>query len=311
MSLCRPLARLVVVVALAAVTLVVGASCQEPTSISIEARTNVTWRPGLVVGFTAGRPGETEGLEPVTETRDPWDTSGLIGTLTVIPDSGDDGVVALKLVMGVRRETSACKPPSYEGCIVARRRVRYVPNQRLRLPMSLYAQCVDIPCDADSTCDALGLCVTDEAVCVGGVCDLNAPSATPPADATTNDGSPSGDDAAVDAPVEDARGSTDGSSTNVIDCPGSRACTAPVEHCCFDLVAHQGSCADVATSACPDFTITCDGPEDCANGFLCCSVGNGQECRPEIACPVVVCHSNGVCATGTCQGSSGYYRRCS
>lgn len=217
------------------VAVLLGVSCREPTSISIEARTNVAWRAGLVVGFTAGGVGTTEGLEPTTETREPWGGDGFIGTLTVIPESGDDGFVALKVVMGVRRETRACTPPQYEGCIVARRRVRYVPHERLRLPISLYAQCIDVACDADTTCNALGLCVSATSTCDGALCTVAGETAgdsgAVEVDASAADGSIL--DATTDSGARDSAADRTATSTSIL-CPTSRACVGPDERCCID-----------------------------------------------------------------------------
>ena len=79
-----------------------------------------------------------------------------------------------------------------------------------------------------------------------------------------------------DAPVTVAdapSGGTGGTGSGTIACytegDPSATCTLPT-HCCFNNYSaqHDGSCT---TSACSYGTITCDGPEDCATGQLCCA----------------------------------------
>lgn len=190
-------------------------SCREPTQVSVEARTNVVYRPGLVVAFTVGSPGQTETSEPTTDTREAWSEDGFVGSLTVVPATGDTASLSVKLVLGIDRATEACAPPKYEGCIVARRRLRYSPHERLRLPVMLYAQCKDVPCDADTTCNALGQCVSAEVDCsADNTCTLEGElgiDGGPPIselDAAPTDGAPSSDEDAAptdgSTPDEDA-----------------------------------------------------------------------------------------------------------
>ncbi len=136
------------------------ASCRDATQVVIEARTNVAHRAGLVTAFTVGLPETVENAPSTTETNEPWGPDGFIGSLVSIPGGEKDGPLAVKLVMGVNREARDCLPPKYEGCIVARRKLRYLPHERLRLPIALYAQCEGVPCDQDTTCNALGQCVS-------------------------------------------------------------------------------------------------------------------------------------------------------
>ncbi len=147
-------------------------SCREPTSILIEARTNVSYQAGYTTAFTVGAPGAVEDIEPTTVSDAAWSSDGFVGSLTTVPSSSDTAIVALKVVLGVRKDSRACAAPAYEGCIVARRRIRYVEHQRLRLPVTLYASCEGVPCEADSTCNYLGQCVS--ALVDPSTCDSSA-----------------------------------------------------------------------------------------------------------------------------------------
>jgi hypothetical protein len=155
--------RFVFVLASLVVTFV-AIACQEPTQVMIDVRTDVSYRSGIVTSFTVGAtPGEVETAELTTESSEPWGSDGRIGSLAVVPSSSSkDGRISVKVVMGIRRAARDCKPPAYEGCIVARRALYYVPNQLLRLPIALYANCESVACDQESTCNALGQCVSSE-----------------------------------------------------------------------------------------------------------------------------------------------------
>jgi hypothetical protein len=299
-------------------TFVAMASCKEATQIVVEARTNVTYRAGIVTSFTVGSPGQTERAEATTETSEAWQGS-TIGTLVVVPGSADDAALSVKLVMGVARNARECVAPDYRGCIVARRRLRYAPNEKLTLPITLYAQCQDVPCDELSTCSVLGQCVPIEPSCVDGSCEL-------PGEANV-DGGVSIDaaiDGAVESSVNDAgatdaeSGATDASGGDAsdgggtpykIDC-GTTTCMAPLT-CCFDPVKMQGTCATTASCA-GIYTIHCDGNEDCPNNQHCCAGSNVTDCADSCGGYPEVCHSGLACpGVQACSGlHGGYYRTC-
>lgn len=300
------------------------ASCQEPTQVVIEARTNVSHRAGIVTSFTVGSPGQTENGEPTTEVSDPW-TGSLIGTLVVVPGTADDAQLAVKLVMGVSRGARECRAPDYQGCIVARRRLRYAPNERLRLPIALYAQCENVACTDDSTCNAFGLCVS--ANVEPGTCDSGDGCRIPGDDGQApNDAGPDGPKAATDA--GDAMSSSDASSDadgagkdgavtggtpGVVDCK-TTTCNRPAQSCCFDHLGGVGTCA---LGGCPPqggttLEITCDGHEDCPAGESCCWGSGSTYCGSSQCVYGELCHSTNDCLQGgTCTGfGSGYYRSC-
>lgn len=90
-------------------------------------------------------------------------------------------------------------------------------------------------------------------------------STTSSPDASTPDAS------TPDAPPD--AGTVTGGTPDVVTCysegnPGA-TCTLPI-HCCFSNYSayHDGVCT---TSSCLYGTITCDGPEDCPSGQLCCA----------------------------------------
>lgn len=92
----------------------------------------------------------------------------------------------------------------------------------------------------------------------------------------------------------------------------TNTCTLPV-HCCFDnyTSAHDGACS---TGTCTYGTITCDGPEDCNTGELCCAhairdpdlgtTGYTIACQTgscgNDSLNVEICHPATGCSSGTC-----------
>lgn len=87
-------------------------------------------------------------------------------------------------------------------------------------------------------------------------------------------------------------------------------CTLPV-HCCFSNYSsqHDGTCT---TDSCNYGTITCDGPEDCAAGDVCCAhaitdptdgtIGYTLACQAGACGSAVtdheICHPDSGCAYG-------------
>lgn len=325
--------------ALAAVLAAAGPSCKEPTQVVVEARTNVDHRSGMTTSFTVGAPGQTEKADPTTETRQPWGADGFIGSLVVVPGTSDDAALSVKIVLAIDRDPRTCTAENdYDGCIVARRRLRYVPGTKLRLPVILHAACVGVPCDESSTCNALGVCVSndvDPQTCnEAGGCRIPGEGLDPDAGGATSDASSDGakDDAANDAATKDAAidvandapptdagadASDAGGTPGSIDCR-STTCAAPSTHCCYDPTTNSASCVQ-PTAACVLgsglIDIRCDDDGDCTSGQQCCWFPSSEAfaCGSPAACAATgsrLCHvTPSVCAT--CTGKvDGYYSYC-
>lgn len=67
-----------------------------------------------------------------------------------------------------------CKDPAHAcgACIVARRGLGFVDHEKLELEVELTAQCQGVFCQAGQTCGKAGACVSAEADCQKGQCDL-------------------------------------------------------------------------------------------------------------------------------------------
>ncbi|MBX3205424.1 MAG: hypothetical protein KF764_10165 [Labilithrix sp.] len=160
----------------AAVVVVLGLGCQEPTQVTLELSLDKKARCAEIAAGTA----ISVGVEPLdtearvasgfvtarTTTCD--EATGSIGTLVVTPT--DPGRASVIVVVGYGgKDPTSCKPPRYEGCIVARRRFAFVEHARLRMPIAIDPDCADVPCDAFSTCSK-GICFDSETACSGGDC---------------------------------------------------------------------------------------------------------------------------------------------
>jgi hypothetical protein len=146
-------------------TLVLGcvtlAACRAPTEIELTIHTDLpcterTMWQGVAVYVGAAGPGlESKESTLVTHA---CDKNGLVGSLVITPSGEDDDLVGVRVVAGTTTLPEDCHDKGYEGCIVARRRLRFRPNQKLSLDVELEGQCEYIPCDSDSTCLS-GTCI--------------------------------------------------------------------------------------------------------------------------------------------------------
>lgn len=145
-----------------AVTVVAGlVHCSAPTQIVLQAYTDVAWSDGRSVTIAA-TDGPGEAAAPSARTAAPWPQDGRIGSLVVVSDSGQDGVVSVRAVLATGRDPASCRIGDAQGCIIARRRLRFVPERTLRVPLTLHARCAGVACDEATTCNALGACVPAE-----------------------------------------------------------------------------------------------------------------------------------------------------
>ena len=287
---------------------VFATSCREPTSVLLEARTNVGHRAGMSTAFTVGGPGSTENAEPTTVTTTAWAADGFVGSLTVVPGGDNDAILSIKVVMGIGRDPRDCSNARPERCIVARRRLRYRPHERVVMPVLLYAECEGVACSEDTTCSALGRCVDLDWVpdCSGADCFLpGKPNDVPEGgpigvdgptrpDAFAGDGAmvaDTGKDAPADAGVE--------FPSNTIGCGAvGRRCNLPMEQCCWNDATKTGSCA-TAGGPCvaPASPVRCDSRDDCSGGYCCAFGGNTTACTGPCS-GETVCTRDGDCSGG-------------
>jgi len=179
--------------------------------------TNVPYAPGSRVAIYAaqGKEVEVAGAQALQES---WGPDGFVGTLTIVPAQDGVSTAAIRVVLGVGRDPDTCRvgATQTEGCIIARRQLSFVRRNTLKIPIRLHAICNGQLCDADTTCNALGRCVSAQLQCdasggcsiegddaagpmpEGGATDARADAASIDAAADTADGD-TGTDAGADA----------------------------------------------------------------------------------------------------------------
>jgi hypothetical protein len=133
-----------------------------------------------------------------TATSTACGASGDLGALVVVPSGGKSAEVAFKVVAGVGRDAASCVPPYGDGCIVARRSIRFVPHTDLRLLVPMRAACNGVACGDRQTCVA-GACASAE------IADPNACAGAPGCDEGALGGT-SAPDGGADAPADAPEG---------------------------------------------------------------------------------------------------------
>lgn len=183
-------------------------SCLEPTAARAVISSDVAWAAGRRISIATGSP-ETIGTRDPVAVVDTWEAPA-VGDIVIVPSGERDSAVAIRVVMGVAADPGECSDAKPEGCIISRRRLSYVPRKELRVPIRLWKRCIGVACDKDSTCNALGQCVSatiDPAKCgTPAGCEIEG-------DPTTTEITPdAGGDAALDAgPDAPADSAVDGS----------------------------------------------------------------------------------------------------
>lgn len=151
---------LVVPFALAAAAFGLGQGCQDATQATLEIRMvkselcPKSGGTGIAVGTDRDETEQRITTYVTAETRECDPSSGMIGSLVVTPgESGKAAIVVAVAFDATRaRSSSECRPPAYAGCIVARRFLAFADHKNLRLPITIDPACLDVPCNATSTC---------------------------------------------------------------------------------------------------------------------------------------------------------------
>jgi hypothetical protein len=213
-------------VAVAASACDASLACQSATAIVVDVSTDVPCggaRAGhLTTSIAAGELASIDERPPAaTVTRcDP--ATGRIGSLVVVPSGADNAEIAIRVVTGVDRDPVSCGAAvgsNAQGCIVARRALRFLPNETIRLSIAMSAMCDAVVCSAGATCENGG-CVAatmpepvlgdasaapaadtgDESVTP----DAAAPPPTPPPSPSPPPDAPTSPPSPAPPPVDDA-----------------------------------------------------------------------------------------------------------
>lgn len=225
--------------------------CRGATQIHVDVHTDVPCTtPGSWQGVAiySGAPGlDVESRAPVLTTT-ACDANGQVGSIVLVPSRADDDTVGVRVVAGITRPPEECAAHGYDGCIIARRTVTYLPHASVDLEIALTGGCIGRPCDPLRSC-------------LDGVCqDARLTTTAPDPDAAPAGGS--------------VRCGDDG-----LTCPAASSNGADGPVCCLEVangVTH-GRC--IARHDCPatSTVLDCDDETDCAGKLaadgaptLCC-----------------------------------------
>lgn len=179
-----------------------GYACLSPTQVTLRLSTNVEC--AKVESGGASIYGNDPKLEPpLTRTSEchPGPASNDLGSLVMVPSGSRDEQFVVAVVLGIDVPSDECAARDYRGCILAKRRVRYVPHEPLEMPIELSLQCRDVACSPDDTCfrgACVGIDVVSQAGCLGPEC------AAPPLASLDGSSAPATDSASADASLGDA-----------------------------------------------------------------------------------------------------------
>lgn len=154
-------------------------ACRTPTEVMVEIDAQVAARADMSIAVQIDRADRVETAPPRVVRRGGWSAGETVGTVGVVP-SGDDDVV-VRVVLATAREPSSCSSTDAAGCIVVRRRLRFVDGASTRERIVLRADCLGMFCDARSSCAANGVCgsIDDDAPVDGGAFDASPDAGDP------------------------------------------------------------------------------------------------------------------------------------
>jgi hypothetical protein len=292
---------------------VLSASCQEPTELTLVLSTNAQCGTQLTSTaiYVGSSPDVTNGrLKTSSPSPDAFTktcNAGDIGTLVVTPGAMHGAVVVAAGFGG--KSAAECFQDNFVNCIVARRTFSFVKHTPLTIPVELELDCLNVPCDQNSTCHN-GSCYSASVDCSSnGSCTNPGDGDAGPVDGGPKlqpDGAPEPVDSSV---VDGAHVSPDGSIAPGTD--GGR------EGGVADAGVDSGTDAGrIATNADAGVLVCtsngagvlqvsgCGGGPLCNSTQACCaSVPNVFACDSVASCggfTPVYCCENSQCVSGKC-----------
>lgn len=279
-------------VALGGVALsLLSASCQDPTQLTLDISTNAKCHDELnataiyVGGSLESVDTKVQKSAPVAQTS--TCNSGDVGTLVVTPGNSEGAVVVIAGFYG--KSPTDCTEQHYDNCIIARRSFTFIQHTPLTIPIELERDCLNVPCDVQSTCHN-GQCYAAAINCTNSGCTKPGEGSSAPVDGGPN--------AYVDAPSSsDAAHDASDSGMSRVDSGDAEAGTTATGPVCRDNGA-----GGLVVKQC--------GPTDCGNGQACCLPNGGGATLACTAAPpsvsncnagaVIHCCGNDQCPIGMC-----------
>ena len=147
-------------------------ACRGATEITVEVSTDLNCGDHAGTTITVGKLGELS--KPATTTSFECGANKSIGTLVIVPSAGNDDEVAFQVTTGVGLNPELCGDPKNAAqCIVARRALRFIPHESLRVNVPMRVDCRGVQCLSNLTC-LHGACVPaaigDASRCSGPGC---------------------------------------------------------------------------------------------------------------------------------------------
>jgi alpha-tubulin suppressor-like RCC1 family protein len=150
--------RIVAALALLAIpgSFATGTACRTPTDMTVHVLTDVPCARQRGVVVVAASPEEYEHAPPAGRSQQCTQVSDTLydlGTIVLVPHSDGSDRLGIRVVLGLSKDAESCAGSSdYDGCIVARRLLHYLPHDELTVEVLLREDCANVPCSADSTC---------------------------------------------------------------------------------------------------------------------------------------------------------------
>jgi hypothetical protein len=290
--------------------------CLSPTEVTLVLTTDVSCGMLKDTTIAIGKESDIE-TKPQATTTTQCDLSGNIGTFVVVPSSAKNETFAVRIVAGVDRSAEYCGPANnsdYQGCIVARRELSFVPHTPLMLPIAMREQCKSVTCPSvngkpqtcvvvHGTAECVSGLIPNPASCMGSTCaeGVLVDGGGEDAPASPGDGSPVSNDGPADSPgnvgpdvmqsdghVSDAT-VPDASRPDVYNPPDA---TQP------DAQSNDAQPNDGPTDAPPPPTDSTGGGNDAAVLGSCVGAGTS----PGVSCGPVTCGSGQACCVGVPAG---------
>lgn len=193
--------------ALVAMLLIATHACRGATQVTVTVTTELPCSElrgvSIAVAPDPIAAEDRAGASRFATTTHQCDSPSTVGTIVLAPGASSVGIV---VVAGVDVESVACKPPRYDGCVVARRRLSFVEHASLDIGIAVSRSCLGVPCDAQTSC-VNGSCQSSRTQCEGSACGQ-----VPGGGDIPDGGAP---DQSVDAPTC-PRGDCDGGLVNVV-----------------------------------------------------------------------------------------------
>lgn len=273
----------------------VGCGSEQPTSVTINVRTDLACDDLRSVAIAVGGPDvmDTRPPQTVTPSCAPFDEElSAVGTLVVVPNGANDAELAIRVVAGVGRNADRCTSETgFRGCVVARRLVQFVPGREIELFVDLRLECSDVGCDPRTTCVKRS-CVdasVDGNRCLDAPCGEDLLGVTPPrTDGGSIDSSavppngicPDGEKRCGEACVKRADPAFGCTPSSCAPCAGSDATIFQ----CVEQRCVRSACAE-GFKLCGDSCVPSDAAHGCGNAACTpCESTNGTAGCDKGAC---------------------------